>query len=161
MQYNADLTHSTCYNVIIRMFIKYDSLIKQKENIRSSFLSVGITQAVLHFDFVLDGCAINAKLYYQQLDRVYYRLKNEYPALIKRGRALFQRLYTLQVWLKRCSNTWMVLWLYNRNHSVPFLLRVAMDYSVQRHASSVTRDSTLLGKWRKPVCSLIFFFVFI
>lgn len=96
MKDNADLTHSTRYNLIIRMFIKSDSLRKQKENIQSSFLSVGITR-VLHFELVLDSFAINTKLYCQQLDLVYYKLNNEYPALIKRDRTLFQRFYTLQV----------------------------------------------------------------
>jgi histone-lysine N-methyltransferase SETMAR len=48
-------------------------------------------QGVLHFELVPNGRAINAELYCQQLDRVYDKLKEKYPALINRKRALFQQ----------------------------------------------------------------------
>ena len=47
-------------------------------------------EGVLHFELVPNGRAINAELYCQQLDRVYDKLKEKYPALVNRKRALFQ-----------------------------------------------------------------------
>ena len=48
-------------------------------------------EGVLHFELVPNGRAINAELYCQQLDRVYDKLKEKYPALVKRKRALLQQ----------------------------------------------------------------------
>src|SRR4051812_47905942 len=48
-------------------------------------------EGVLHSELVLNGRAINAELYCQQLDRVYDKLKEKYPALVNRKRALFQQ----------------------------------------------------------------------
>lgn len=47
-------------------------------------------QCVLHYEYVQQGRAINAKLYFQQLDRVYDKLMKEYPTLLNRGRPLIQ-----------------------------------------------------------------------
>jgi histone-lysine N-methyltransferase SETMAR len=48
-------------------------------------------EGVVHFELVPNGRAINAELYCQQLDRVYNKLKEKYPALINRKRALIQQ----------------------------------------------------------------------
>ena len=48
-------------------------------------------EGVVHFELVSNGRAINAELYCQQLDRVYDKLKEKYPALINRKRALMQQ----------------------------------------------------------------------
>lgn len=48
-------------------------------------------EGVLHFELAPNGHAINAELYCQQLDRVYEKLKEKYPALVTRKRALFQQ----------------------------------------------------------------------
>ena len=48
-------------------------------------------EGVVHFELVQNGQAINAELYCQQLDRVYEKLKEKYPALINRKRALLQQ----------------------------------------------------------------------
>ena len=48
-------------------------------------------EGVVHFELVPNGRAINAELYCQQLDRVYDKLKEKYPALINRKRALMQQ----------------------------------------------------------------------
>ena len=47
-------------------------------------------EGVLHFELVSDGHAVDAELYCQQLDRVYDKLKQKYPTLVRRNRALFQ-----------------------------------------------------------------------
>ncbi len=41
-----------------------------------------------HFELVPDGRAVNAELYSEQLERVYNVLKQRYPTLIRRKRAL-------------------------------------------------------------------------
>ena len=46
-------------------------------------------EGVLHFEPVPNGRAVKAKLYCQQLDRVYDKLKEKYPTLVRRKRALF------------------------------------------------------------------------
>ncbi len=43
---------------------------------------------VVHFELVPDGRAVNAELYSEQLERVYNVLKQRYPTLIRRKRAL-------------------------------------------------------------------------
>ena len=48
-------------------------------------------EGVLHFELVPNGRAMNAKLYCQQLDRVYDKLAEKYPRLVSRKRALFQQ----------------------------------------------------------------------
>lgn len=48
-------------------------------------------EGVLHFELVPNGRAVNAELYCQQLDRVYDKLKEKYPVLFRRERALFQQ----------------------------------------------------------------------
>jgi histone-lysine N-methyltransferase SETMAR len=48
-------------------------------------------EGVLHFELVPDGRAVNAELYCQQLDHVYDKLKEKYPTLVRRKRALFQQ----------------------------------------------------------------------
>ena len=48
-------------------------------------------EGVLHFELVPDGRAVDAELYCQQLDRVYDKLKQKYPTLVRRNRALFQQ----------------------------------------------------------------------
>ncbi len=45
---------------------------------------------VVHFELVPDGRAVNAELYSEQLERVYNVLKQRYPTLIRRKRALLQ-----------------------------------------------------------------------
>lgn len=47
-------------------------------------------KGVLHFELARDGCALNAELYCQQLDRVYDKLKAKYLNVVRRTRALFQ-----------------------------------------------------------------------
>lgn len=46
---------------------------------------------VLHFEIVPDGRVVNAELNYQQLERVYDKLKEKYPSVSRRKRALFQQ----------------------------------------------------------------------
>lgn len=46
---------------------------------------------IVHFELVPNGRAISAELYCQQLERVYEKLKQKYPALINRKRALMQQ----------------------------------------------------------------------
>ncbi|CAF1237776.1 unnamed protein product [Didymodactylos carnosus] len=48
-------------------------------------------EGVLHFELVPNGRAVNAELCCQQLDRVYDKLKEKYPTLVRRKRALFQQ----------------------------------------------------------------------
>lgn len=48
-------------------------------------------EGIVHFELVPNGRAINAELYCQQLDRVYDKLKENYPTLVNRKRALFQQ----------------------------------------------------------------------
>src|SRR5690349_10197479 len=48
------------------------------------------TNKTWHFELVLNGHAINAELYCEQLDRVYDTLVEKYPSLVRRKRALFQ-----------------------------------------------------------------------
>ena len=48
-------------------------------------------EGVLHFELVPNGSAVDSKLYCQQLDRVYDKLMEKYPTLIRRKRALFQQ----------------------------------------------------------------------
>ena len=48
-------------------------------------------QGLQHFELLPQGRSINAELYCQQLDRVYEKLKQKYPAMINRGKALFQQ----------------------------------------------------------------------
>ena len=48
-------------------------------------------KGVLHFELVPNGSAVDSKLYCQQLDRVYDKLVEKYPTLIRRKRALFQQ----------------------------------------------------------------------
>lgn len=48
-------------------------------------------QGVLYFEVLPHGRSINAELYCQQLERVYEKLKEKYPALINRGLALFHQ----------------------------------------------------------------------
>ncbi|CAF3284141.1 unnamed protein product [Rotaria sp. Silwood2] len=45
---------------------------------------------VVHFELVPDGRAVNAELYSEQLERVYNVLKQRYPTLIRRKRAILQ-----------------------------------------------------------------------
>jgi histone-lysine N-methyltransferase SETMAR len=48
-------------------------------------------EGIVHFELVPNGRAINAELYCQQLERVYDKLKEKYPALVNRKRALMQQ----------------------------------------------------------------------
>ena len=48
-------------------------------------------EGVIHFELVLNGRSINAELYSEKLDRMYDKLKEKYPALINRNRALLQQ----------------------------------------------------------------------
>jgi len=48
-------------------------------------------EGIVHFELVPNGRAINAELYCQQLERVYDKLKEVYPTLVSRKRALFQQ----------------------------------------------------------------------
>lgn len=48
-------------------------------------------EGVLHFEMVPYGKAIDAELYCQQLQRVYDKLKEKYPSLVNRKRAIFQQ----------------------------------------------------------------------
>lgn len=48
-------------------------------------------EGVLHFELIPNGCAINSDLYCQQLSRVYEKLKEKYPILVRRKRALFHQ----------------------------------------------------------------------
>lgn len=48
-------------------------------------------EGIVHFELVLNGRAISAELYCQQLEQVYEKLKQKYPALINRKRALMQQ----------------------------------------------------------------------
>lgn len=42
-----------------------------------------------HFELVPDGHAVNTELYCEQMDRIYDKLKEKYPTLIRRKLALF------------------------------------------------------------------------
>ena len=46
---------------------------------------------IMHFELVQNGCAISAKLYGQQLEWVYKKLKQKYPALINQKHVLMQQ----------------------------------------------------------------------
>ena len=46
---------------------------------------------IVHFELVTNGRAINAELYCQQLEQVYEKLKQKYPALINQKRVLMQQ----------------------------------------------------------------------
>jgi histone-lysine N-methyltransferase SETMAR len=48
-------------------------------------------EGILHFELVPNGKSINADLYCEQLDRVYDKLAEKYPELVRRKRALFQQ----------------------------------------------------------------------
>lgn len=45
-------------------------------------------QGVIHYELVPEGQAVNAKLYSEQLDRMYTVLHQKYPAIVNRKRAL-------------------------------------------------------------------------
>ena len=46
---------------------------------------------IMHFELVPNGCAISAKLYCQQLEQVYEKSKQKYPALINQKHILMQQ----------------------------------------------------------------------
>jgi len=46
---------------------------------------------IVHFELVPEGKAVNAELYTEQLDRVYEAMRQKYPTLISRKRALLQQ----------------------------------------------------------------------
>ena len=48
-------------------------------------------EGILHFEFVPNGHFIDAELYCQQLERVYVKLKEKYPAVISEKCALLQQ----------------------------------------------------------------------
>lgn len=48
-------------------------------------------QGIIHYEFVPNGRAIDAVLYCEQVERVYDKLKEKYPALIRRKCALLQQ----------------------------------------------------------------------
>lgn len=48
-------------------------------------------EGVIHHEFVPDGTTINSDLYCEQLDRVYAKLSQLYPALVNRKGVLFQQ----------------------------------------------------------------------
>ena len=45
----------------------------------------------MHFELVLNGRAVSAELYCQQLERAYEKLKQKYPTLINQKRVLMQQ----------------------------------------------------------------------
>ena len=48
-------------------------------------------ESIVHFELVPNSRDVNAKLYCQQLDRAYEKLKEKYPTLVRRKRASFQQ----------------------------------------------------------------------
>lgn len=48
-------------------------------------------EGILHFEFIQAGRSVDAKLYCEQLDRVYEELRRRYPALINRKGVLMQQ----------------------------------------------------------------------
>lgn len=48
-------------------------------------------EGVIHHEFVPDGCSMNSELYCEQLERLYAKLSERYPALINRKGVLFQQ----------------------------------------------------------------------
>ena len=46
---------------------------------------------IVHFELVMNGCAISAELYCQQLEQVYEKLKQKYLALINQKHVLMQQ----------------------------------------------------------------------
>ncbi|XP_024216797.2 histone-lysine N-methyltransferase SETMAR-like [Halyomorpha halys] len=48
-------------------------------------------EGVIHHEFVADGCSMNSEIYCEQLERLYAKLSERYPALINRKGVLFQQ----------------------------------------------------------------------
>ena len=48
-------------------------------------------EGMIHWEFVLNGRAVDADLYSQQLERVHEILRRRYPALVNRNRVLLQQ----------------------------------------------------------------------
>ena len=59
---------------------------------------------ILHFELVPNGRAISAELYCQQLEPVYEKLKQKYPALINQRRVLKQQDNAKQHTFRKTKN---------------------------------------------------------
>ena len=111
-------------------------------------------EGILHFEFVPNGHFIDAELYCQQLERVYVKLKEKYPAMISEKCALLQQDNTKPHTAKKTKekkslDSWMML---KSCHTLPLVqispLRI-MVCSAQCNTSYVITSLKALMKLRK------------